>query len=454
MENIQKFYIKTFGCQMNVYDSQKMSDIFYKLGYIKTSSQIKADISLINTCHIRDKAKQKLYSELGKINKIKISRKLKGKRTIVIVAGCTAQAEGEEIFNRAPYVDLIVGSQSYQKLPQLIKKKISHFSRNKLNKTNLSELDFTPKSKFDNLTEEKFLNKVSSYLTIQEGCNKFCRFCVVPYTRGPEYSRPVHDIIAEAKNLVSNETKEIILLGQNVNAYHGFDSNKNEYNLGKLIYELANINGLKRIRYMTAHPKDMHEDLYNAHKDVKQLMPFLHLPAQSGSNKILKSMNRNYSFEEYVEIIEKITKINPDIAFSSDFIVGYPGETKQDFKKTLDLVDIVKYAQSFSFIYSPRPGTMSYKMKDKITDDEKKERLLILQNKLKSYQEKFNKKFLKKSLDVLFTNFSKKKNYQSLGYSPYMLLVRLQNKKNMKGRIKNLKIIKTFYKSLEAINEI
>ena len=454
MENIQKFYIKTFGCQMNVYDSQKMSDIFYKLGYTKTSSQIKADISLINTCHIRDKAKQKLYSELGKINKIKISRKLKGKKTIVIVAGCTAQAEGEEIFNRAPYVDLIVGSQSYQKLPQLIKKKISHFSRNKLNKTNLSELDFTPKSKFDNLTEEKFLNKVSSYLTIQEGCNKFCRFCVVPYTRGPEYSRPVHDIIAEAKNLVSNETKEIILLGQNVNAYHGYDSNKNEYNLGKLIYELANINGLKRIRYMTAHPKDMHEDLYNAHKDVKQLMPFLHLPAQSGSNKILKSMNRNYSFEEYVKIIEKIKKINPDIAFSSDFIVGYPGETKQDFKKTLDLVDIVKYAQSFSFIYSPRPGTMSYKMKDKITDDEKKERLLILQNKLKSYQEKFNKKFLKKSLDVLFTNFSKKKNYQSLGYSPYMQLVRLQNKKNMKGRIKNLKIIKTFYKSLEAINEI
>ena len=454
MENIQKFYIKTFGCQMNVYDSQKMSDIFYKLGYIKTSSQIKADISLINTCHIRDKAKQKLYSELGRINKIKINRKLKGKKTIVIVAGCTAQAEGEEIFNRAPYVDLIVGSQSYQKLPQLIKKKISHFSRNKLNKTNLSELDFTPKSKFDNLTEEKFLNKVSSYLTIQEGCNKFCRFCVVPYTRGPEYSRPVHDIIAEAKNLVSNETKEIILLGQNVNAYHGYDSNKNEYNLGKLIYELANINGLKRIRYMTAHPKDMHEDLYNAHKDVKQLMPFLHLPAQSGSNKILKSMNRNYSFEEYVEIIEKITKINPDIAFSSDFIVGYPGETKQDFKKTLDLVDIVKYAQSFSFIYSPRPGTMSYKMKDKITDDEKKERLLILQNKLKSYQEKFNKKFLKKSLDVLFTNFSKKKNYQSLGYSPYMQLVRLQNKKSMKGRIKNLKIIKTFYKSLEAINEI
>ena len=454
MENIQKFYIKTFGCQMNVYDSQKMSDILYKLGYIKTSSQIKADISLINTCHIRDKAKQKLYSELGKINKIKINRKLKGKKTIVIVAGCTAQAEGKEIFNRAPYVDLIVGSQSYQKLPQLIKKKISHFSRNKLNKTNLSELDFTPKSKFDNLTEGKFLNKVSSYLTIQEGCNKFCRFCVVPYTRGPEYSRPVHDIIAEAKNLVSNETKEIILLGQNVNAYHGYDSNKNEYNLGKLIYELANINGLKRIRYMTAHPKDMHEDLYNAHKDVKQLMPFLHLPAQSGSNKILKSMNRNYSFEEYVEIIEKITKINPDIAFSSDFIVGYPGETKQDFKKTLDLVDIVKYAQSFSFIYSPRPGTMSYKMKDKITDDEKKERLLILQNKLKSYQEKFNKKFLKKSLDVLFTNFSKKKNYQSLGYSPYMQLVRLQNKKNMKGRIKNLKIIKTFYKSLEAINEI
>ena len=289
---------------------------------------------------------------------------------------------------------------------------------------------------------------------MQKGCDKFCKFCVVPYTRGPEYSRPINSIIDEAKNLVFNGTKEIILLGQNVNAYHGYDSNKNEYNLGKLIYKLADIDGLDRIRYMTAHPKDMHQDLYNAHRDLKQLMPFLHLPAQSGSNKILKSMNRNYTFEEYVKIIEKIKKIKSDMAFSSDFIVGYPGETKKDFKKTLDLVDIVQYSQSFSFIYSPRPGTMSYKLNDKMGDDEKKERLAILQNKLKYYQEKFNNNFLKKKLCVLFTNSIKKKNFQSLGYSPYMQLVRLDKAKNMDGEIKNLKISKVFYKSLEAVNEI
>ena len=221
-----------------------------------------------------------------------------------------------------------------------------------------------------------------------------------------------------------------------------------------MIYELSNIDGLKRIRYMTAHPKDMHEDLYNAHRDIEQLMPFLHLPAQSGSNKILKSMNRNYTSEEYLEIVKKIKKIRPDIAFSSDFIIGYPGETKEDFKKTLDLIDIVEYSQSFSFIYSPRPGTMSYKLSDEVSDEEKKDRLLILQNKLKFYQEKFNNKFLKKSLNVLFTNSIKKKNYQSLGYSPYMQLVRLEKARGMKGKIKNLKIVKTFYKSLEAVNEV
>ena len=411
MKHIKKFCIKTFGCQMNEYDSQKINDIFYKLGYVKTSSQIEANISLINTCHIRHKAEHKLYSELGKINKIKIRRSLLGKKTIVIVAGCVAQAEGEEIFSRAPYVDLVVGSQSYQKLPELIKKKELYFNKKQSKKNNLIELDFTPKSKFDNLPKEKFINQISSYLTIQEGCNKFCKFCVVPYTRGPEYSRPINSIIDEAKNLVFNGTKEIILLGQNVNAYHGYDSNKNEYNLGKLIYKLADIDGLDRIRYMTAHPKDMHQDLYNAHRDLKQLMPFLHLPAQSGSNKILKSMNRNYTFEEYVKIIEKIKKIKSDMAFSSDFIVGYPGETKKDFKKTLDLVDIVQYSQSFSFIYSPRPGTMSYKLNDKMGDDEKKERLAILQNKLKYYQEKFNNNFLKKKLCVLFTNSIKKKKF-------------------------------------------
>ena len=448
---LKKFKVKTFGCQMNVYDSQKISDIFYKLGYKNTFIDEEADIYIINTCHIRNKAKQKLYSELGKIYKIKKNRFQNDQNTITVVAGCVAQAEGEEIFKRAPFVDIIVGSQSYQKLPNLIKK---IKNKNKEKNKQFIELDFEPKSKFDDLPKKKYISEVSSYLTIQEGCDKFCKFCVVPYTRGPEYSRTVEEIVREAEFLIKNGTKEIILLGQNVNAYHGLGFDNKEFNLGKLIYVLAKIKGLKRIRYMTAHPKDMHEDLYNAHRDLEKLMPFLHLPIQSGSNKILKAMNRNYTVEEYLKIINKAKKTRKDIVFSSDFIVGYPGESKEDFQKTLDLVDKVKYVQSFSFIYSPRPGTMAYNLKNNIEENEKKRRLYILQNKLKFYQEKFNNKFLKKSLNVLFTNSIKKRNYQSLGYSPYMQLVRLEKARDMKGKIKNLKIVKTFYKSLEAVNEV
>ncbi len=446
---LKKFKVKTFGCQMNVYDSQKISDIFYKLGYKNTFIDEEADIYIINTCHIRNKAKQKLYSELGKIYKIKKNRFQNDQNTITVVAGCVAQAEGEEIFKRAPFVDIIVGSQSYQKLPNLIKK---IKNKNKEKNKQFIELDFEPKSKFDDLPKKKYISEVSSYLTIQEGCDKFCKFCVVPYTRGPEYSRTVEEIVREAEFLIKNGTKEIILLGQNVNAYHGLGFGNKEFNLGKLIYVLAKIKGLKRIRYMTAHPKDMHEDLYNAHRDLEKLMPFLHLPIQSGSNKILKAMNRNYTVEEYLKIINKAKKTRKDIVFSSDFIVGYPGESKEDFQKTLDLVDKVKYVQSFSFIYSPRPGTMAYNLKNNIEENEKKRRLYILQNKLKFYQEKFNKNFVKKPLEVLFNNSSNKKKDQSVGYSQYMQLVRLNNKRDMQGRIENIKIKKSFYKSLEAIS--
>jgi len=445
---LKKFKVKTFGCQMNVYDSQKISDIFYKLGYKNTFIDEEADIYLINTCHIRDKAKQKLYSELGKIYKIKKNRFQNSQNTITIVAGCVAQAEGEEIFRRAPFVDIVVGSQSYQKLPNLIKKVKK---KNKEKNKHFIELDFDPKSKFDDLPKKQTISEVSSYLTIQEGCDKFCKFCVVPYTRGPEYSRTVEEIVREAEFLIKNGTKEIILLGQNVNAYHGIGFGSKEFNLGKLIYVLAKIKGLKRIRYMTAHPKDMHKDLYNAHGDLEKLMPFLHLPIQSGSNKILKAMNRNYSVEDYLKIVNKVKKIRKDIVFSSDFIVGYPGESKEDFQKTLDLVDKIKYVQSFSFIYSPRPGTMAYNLKNNIEENEKKERLSILQSKLKFYQEKFNKNFVKKPLEVLFNNSLNKKN-QSVGYSQYMQLVRINNKRNVQGRIKNIKIKKSFYKSLEAIS--
>ena len=424
---LEKFKIKTFGCQMNVYDSQKISDIFYKLGYKNTFIDEEADIYLINTCHIRDKAKQKLYSELGKIYKIKKNRFQNSQNTITIVAGCVAQAEGAEIFRRAPFVDIVVGSQAYQKLPNLIKKVKK---KNKEKNKQFIELDFDPKSKFDDLPKKQTISQVSSYLTIQEGCDKFCKFCVVPYTRGPEYSRTVEEIVREAEFLIKNGTKEIILLGQNVNAYHGIGFGSKEFNLGKLIYVLEKIKGLKRIRYMTAHPKDMHKDLYNAHGDLEKLMPFLHLPIQSGSNKILKAMNRNYTVEEYLKIINKVKKIRKDIVFSSDFIVGYPGESKEDFQKTLDLVDKIKYVQSFSFIYSPRPGTTAYNLKNNIEENEKKERLNILQSKLKFYQEKFNKNFVKKPLEVLFNNSLNKKN-QSVGYSQYMQLVRLNNKKDV-----------------------
>jgi len=445
---LKKFKVKTFGCQMNVYDSQKISDIFYKLGYKNTFIDEEADIYLINTCHIRDKAKQKLYSELGKIYKIKKNRFQNSQNTITIVAGCVAQAEGAEIFRRAPFVDIVVGSQAYQKLPNLIKKVKK---KNKEKNKQFIELDFDPKSKFDDLPKKQTISQVSSYLTIQEGCDKFCKFCVVPYTRGPEYSRTVEEIVREAEFLIKNGTKEIILLGQNVNAYHGIGFGSKEFNLGKLIYVLEKIKGLKRIRYMTAHPKDMHKDLYNAHGDLEKLMPFLHLPIQSGSNKILKAMNRNYTVEEYLKIINKVKKIRKDIVFSSDFIVGYPGESKEDFQKTLDLVDKIKYVQSFSFIYSPRPGTTAYNLKNNIEENEKKERLNILQSKLKFYQEKFNKNFVKKPLEVLFNNSLNKKN-QSVGYSQYMQLVRINNKRNVQGRIKNIKIKKSFYKSLEAIS--
>ena len=446
---LKKFKVKTFGCQMNVYDSQKISDIFYKLGYKNTFIDEEADIYIINTCHIRNKAKQKLYSELGKIYKIKKNRFQNDQNTITVVAGCVAQAEGEEIFKRAPFVDIIVGSQSYQKLPNLIKK---IKNKNKEKNKQFIELDFEPKSKFDDLPKKKYISEVSSYLTIQEGCDKFCKFCVVPYTRGPEYSRTVEEIVREAEFLIKNGTKEIILLGQNVNAYHGLGFGNKEFNLGKLIYVLAKVKGLKRIRYMTAHPKDMHEDLYNAHRDLEKLMPFLHLPIQSGSNKILKAMNRNYTVEEYLKIINKAKKTRKDIVFSSDFIVGYPGESKEDFQKTLDLVDKVKYVQSFSFIYSPRPGTTAYNLKNNIEENEKKRRLYILQNKLKFYQEKFNKNFVKKPLEVLFNDSSNKNKNQFVGYSQYMQLVRLNNKRDMQGRIENIKIKKSFYKSLEAIS--
>ena len=387
----KKIFIKTFGCQMNEYDSNRIFDSVKRLGFIKSEDQTNTDCYVLNTCHIRDKAKEKVYHEIGRIKKLY----KKKNKPIMIVAGCVAQAENQEMLNREPYIDIIVGPQSYHKINDLIK----NFIKN--NKIEETEFDTVSKfNYFDNIKNEN--NKVSSYLTIQEGCDKFCSFCVVPYTRGPEYSRPFNKIIEEAENLISNGAKEIILLGQNVNAYSYQDKFK-KYRISEIINKLENYNELKRIRYTTSHPRDMTDDLIDCYKTSKKLMPFVHLPIQSGSNKILKLMNRKHTVEQYIEIYEKIKKINPSAEFSSDFIISYPGETDDDFKETLNLVKKIKFINSFSFIFSPRPGTKASNLK-LIDKEVSKERLIKIQEYLFKFQLNINETFINRSTDVLVEN--------------------------------------------------
>jgi len=387
----KKIFIKTFGCQMNEYDSNRIFDSVKRLGFIKSEDQTNTDCYVLNTCHIRDKAKEKVYHEIGRIKKLY----KKKNKPIMIVAGCVAQAENQEMLNREPYIDIIVGPQSYHKINDLLK----NFIKN--NKIEETEFDTVSKfNYFDNIKNEN--NKVSSYLTIQEGCDKFCSFCVVPYTRGPEYSRPFNKIIEEAENLINNGAKEIILLGQNVNAYSYQDKFK-KYRISEIINKLENYNELKRIRYTTSHPRDMTDDLIDCYKTSKKLMPFVHLPIQSGSNKILKLMNRKHTVEQYIEIYEKIKKISPSAEFSSDFIISYPGETDDDFKETLNLVKKIKFINSFSFIFSPRPGTKASNLK-LIDKEVSKERLIKIQEYLFKFQLNINETFINKSIDVLVEN--------------------------------------------------
>ena len=387
----KKIFIKTFGCQMNEYDSNRIFDSVKRLGFIKSEDQTNTDCYVLNTCHIRDKAKEKVYHEIGRIKKLYNKKN----KPIMIVAGCVAQAENQEMLNREPYIDIIVGPQSYHKINDLLKNFI------KDNKIEETEFDTVSKfNYFDNIKNEN--NKVSSYLTIQEGCDKFCSFCVVPYTRGPEYSRPFNKIIEEAENLISNGAKEIILLGQNVNAYSYQDKFK-KYRISEIINKLESYNELKRIRYTTSHPRDMTDDLIECYKTSKKLMPFVHLPIQSGSNKILKLMNRKHTVEQYIEIYEKIKKISPSAEFSSDFIISYPGETDEDFKETLNLVKKIKFINSFSFIFSPRPGTKASNLK-LIDKEVSKERLIKIQEYLFKFQLNINKTFINKSIDVLVEN--------------------------------------------------
>ncbi len=418
-----KIFIKTFGCQMNEYDSNRIYDTVKKIGYHKTEKYVEADCYLLNTCHIRDKAKEKVYHEIGRVKKIFRFKK----KPLVIVAGCVAQAENQEMLKREPYIDLVIGPQSYHKINDTI---LKYVEKNK----KFEETEFDPISKFNFLKKIKNdSRKVSSFLTIQEGCDKFCHFCVVPFTRGPEYSRPFKQILNEAKYLVENGTKEIILLGQNVNAYR----NK-EYRLSNLILEIEKLSGVKRIRYTTSHPKDMTDDLIEVYKYSKKLMPLVHLPVQSGSNKILNLMNRKHTINEYIKIYDKLKKINPNIEFSSDFIIGYPGEEDSDFKDTFDLIKKIKFVNSYSFIFSPRPGTVA--AESKLID--KKillKRLEKIQNKLFENQSSMNKLLVNKTINVLVENFTEDKT-RVFGRSEHMTSVIFNGKKSDIGKIVAVKI--------------
>ena len=411
---------------MNEYDSNRIYDTVKKIGYNKTENYEEANCYLLNTCHIRDKAKEKVYHEIGRVKKI---FKFK-KKPLVIIAGCVAQAENDEMLKREPYIDLVIGPQSYHKINEMI---LNYIKKKK----KIEQTDFVPFSKFNYLSKIKNeTGKVSSLLTIQEGCDKFCHFCVVPYTRGPEYSRPFNQVINEAKYLVENGTKEIILLGQNVNAY------KNEnFRLSDLILEIEKIPELERVRYTTSHPKDMTEDLIDVYKHTKKLMPLIHLPVQSGSNKILKLMNRKHTVDEYLKIFDKLKEINSNIEFSSDFIIGYPGEKDNDFNDTLNLIKKIKFISSYSFIFSPRPGTVAAKL-ELIDKKILTERLEKVQNLLFENQTRMNKSLENKNLNVLVENLTDD-GTQVFGRSEYMTSVIFNGKKSDIGKIVQVKIHKS-----------
>ena len=422
----KKIFIKTFGCQMNEYDSNRIYDSVKKIGFKKTNDQKNADCFVLNTCHIRDKAKEKVYHEIGRIKKI-YKQKTK---PIMIVAGCVAQAENQEMLKREPYIDVVIGPQSYHKINDLLKKFVSNDQKEETEFDTITKFEY-----FDKIKNES--NKISAFLTIQEGCDKFCHFCVVPYTRGPEYSRPFNKILSEAEILIKNGAKEITLLGQNVNAYSYIENSK-EYRISNLINELEKYSELQRIRYTTSHPRDMTDDLINCYANNKKLMPFVHLPIQSGSNKILKLMNRRHTVEEYMNTYEKIKKINSEIEFSSDFIISYPGETNDDFNETLELVKKIKFINSYSFIFSPRPGTKAAELK--LIDNEiSKERLKKIQKYLFDHQISMNRSFEKKSIEVLVENKIQGQS-KLFGRNKYLNSVIFDGDENNIGKMLKVKI--------------
>ena len=434
----KKLFIKTYGCQMNVYDSARMADVLAPLGYTTTDAPDDADMVILNTCHIREKAAEKVFSDLGRL------RPLKTQRTgmILAVAGCVAQAEGAEIMARAPFVDIVLGPQTYHRLPEMV-------ARAARGAKNVLDTEFSTEPKFDHLPAPR-ADGPSAFLSVQEGCDKFCTFCVVPYTRGAEYSRPAADVLRETKGLVAGGAREITLLGQNVNAFHGEGPAGSTWNLARLIRALAEIDGLARIRYTTSHPRDMDDDLIAAHGDVPQLMPFLHLPVQSGSDKILAAMNRGHTRDDFRRTVEKLRTARPDMALSSDFITGYPGETERDFDDTMELVNEIGFVQSFSFKYSPRPGTPAALLKPQVPEDVKTARLHLLQQVLDTQLRVFNTSCVGRTFDVLLTHSGRYPG-QLVGKSPYLQAVHVMADPQFIGTIAPVKVVSVEAFSLGAV---
>ncbi len=431
---------------MNVYDTKRMEEILAPLGYSSADTPVNADMIILNTCHIREKATEKVFSELGRLRDLKLKARSRGTNLILAVAGCVAQAEGQEIINRAPYVDLVFGPQTYHRLPSMVRKAIS-LQQKQPSGACLIDTDFPVESKFDHLPASNKSLK-SAFLTIQEGCDKFCSFCVVPYTRGAETSRASKDVLSEANLLVKNGAVEITLLGQNVNAYHGEGYDKREWTLARLIRELADINGLERIRYITSHPKDMTDDLVSTHGDVPQLMPYLHLPIQSGSDRILEKMNRKHDSYFYRCLVEKLRRSRSDMAFSSDFIAGHPEEKDADFADTIKLINEVTFSQAYCFKYSSRPGTPASFL-DQLPETVKSERLQTLQQLLSAQQLAFNKLSVNKTQSVLVERKGNKKN-QLVGRGPYMQAVHFFGNDSLFGTFSDIEITEGHANSLSG----
>jgi len=445
----KKVFMKTYGCQMNVYDSQRMTDALASDGYGLTENMEEADLVLLNTCHIREKAAEKVYSELGRIRKLKEEKASVGQELLIGVTGCVAQAEGREILRRAPSVDLVVGPQTYHRLPSVVKRAKSG--------EKVVETEYAIEDKFEHLPQPAkaiVRNRgVTAFLTVQEGCDKFCTFCVVPYTRGSEVSRPVSQILMEAQRLAESGVREVTLLGQNVNAWHGEGPDGKEWGLGELLFRLAQVPGLARLRYTTSHPRDMSESLIAAHRDLPQLMPYLHLPVQSGSDRILKTMNRKHTAADYLRLIDRIREARPDIAVSGDFIVGFPGETDQDFEDTMRIIREVNYAQAFSFKYSPRPGTPGAGMSNHVEEHVKDERLQRLQALLNEQQAAFAQSRAGLEMDVLIEKPGRDAG-QIVGRSPWLQPVIMNAELGDIGDIVRVRISKAGSHSLFADSEI